>query len=90
MSVDASRLTIVTYPDPVLRRVAKPIPEVTQEVRDVAALNRGQTLESAVETAHRAILIPQQLLLETGQLDAKVALLDEPPVEAGVASELVA
>lgn len=37
MSVDASRLAIVHYPDPSLRRVAQPLPEVTPEVRDVAA-----------------------------------------------------
>ncbi|MCC6676487.1 MAG: peptide deformylase [Phycisphaerales bacterium] len=37
MAVDASRLTIVHYPDPALRRVARPIPEVTDEVGEVAA-----------------------------------------------------
>lgn len=36
MAVDASRLTIVHYPDPALRRVAKPIPQVNAEVRQVA------------------------------------------------------
>lgn len=37
MPVDASSLRIVQYPDPVLRKVAKPLPEITDEVRLVAA-----------------------------------------------------
>ncbi len=37
MSVAPERLTIVTYPDPVLRRKAEAVPKVTDEVRAVAA-----------------------------------------------------
>lgn len=36
MPVDPSSLAIVHYPDPVLRRKAEPVPEVTDEVRAVA------------------------------------------------------
>lgn len=37
MAVDVSKLSIVQYPDPALRRAAKPVTEVTSEVRQVAA-----------------------------------------------------
>ncbi len=37
MGVDASRLLIVDYPDPVLRRKAEAVAEITPMVRDVAA-----------------------------------------------------
>src|SRR4051812_43916966 len=37
MPVDPSNLRLRTYPDPVLRQKALPIPEVTEEVRKVAA-----------------------------------------------------
>lgn len=36
MSVDVSSLRILQYPDPALRRRARPIDQVTPEVRDVA------------------------------------------------------
>lgn len=37
MPIDASSLSILHYPDPVLRRRAEPVREVTEEVRAVAA-----------------------------------------------------
>src|SRR5262245_15721724 len=37
MAVDPAALFIHHYPDPILLRVAKPIPEITPEVRAVAA-----------------------------------------------------
>lgn len=37
MPVDPSKLELRIYPDPVLRQKAKPIPEVNEEVRKVAA-----------------------------------------------------
>lgn len=37
MPVDADALTIIHYPQPVLRDVAQPVPEVNDEVRAVAA-----------------------------------------------------
>jgi peptide deformylase len=37
MSVKADQLKIVLYPHPVLRKKAKPLSEITPEVRDVAA-----------------------------------------------------
>src|SRR5262245_37802390 len=37
MPVDPSNLVLRLYPDPVLRQKAKPVPEVTEEVRKVAA-----------------------------------------------------
>jgi peptide deformylase len=36
MPVDPAKLSIRTYPDPVLRAVAKPVPEINDEVRQVA------------------------------------------------------
>ncbi len=36
MAVDPDQLRIVIYPDPVLRRRAQPVPQVTDEVRAVA------------------------------------------------------
>lgn len=36
MPIDAQRLRIVQYPAPVLRQKAKPVPEITDEVRSVA------------------------------------------------------
>ena len=37
MSLDVDSLKVVNYPDPVLRRVADPVPEVDDLVRSVAA-----------------------------------------------------
>ncbi len=37
MALDVSRLEIVQYPDPVLRTVARPIDQIDDTVRDVAA-----------------------------------------------------
>lgn len=37
MNVDPARLGLLLYPDPLLRRKASPIPEVTDEVRAVAS-----------------------------------------------------
>lgn len=46
MAVDVEKLTIVNYPHPVLRETARPVAEVTDEVRAVAA--------RMIELMHRA------------------------------------
>jgi peptide deformylase len=79
MSVDPSTLTLQIYPAKVLRAKAKAIPEVTQEIRDIAkAMIRVMYEEDGVGLAAPQVGLSIRLFVVDVRPDSKRSIASNP------------
>lgn len=80
MSVDPAALHVLTYPEPVLRRKASPVGEVTEEVRQVARrMIELMFEEEGIGLAAPQVGLPWRLFVAHVPADEDRHLTDDPP-----------
>ena len=83
MSIDPSRLQIVLYPDPVLRQQAARVPDVTNEVRQVAERMFELMAEAdGVGLAAPQVGLPWRMFVTAGRDDVPPRVIINPELTA--------
>ncbi len=89
MSVKVGSLNIVVYPDPVLRRKAKPLTQITDEVRDVAIRMIDLMHEAeGVGLAAPQIGLPWRMFVSVGEQESDVERIFINPILSDASEEV--